>query len=68
MADENEEVRPCNITETREEFYDDDVVIVDSLLHNTAKMPAKDCLPQNVLAGRIAPAFIPSDKHTAPHH
>lgn len=62
MADENEEVRPCNLTEVREEFYDDDVVIVDSLLHNTAKMPAKDRLPQNVLAGRIAPAFIPSDK------
>lgn len=61
MADENEEVRPCNITETREEFYDDDVVIVDSLLHNTAKMPAKDKLPQNVLAGRIAQPFIPND-------
>jgi len=60
MADENEEVRPCNLTETREEFYDDDVVIVDSLLHNTAKMPAKDCLPQNVLSGRIAPRFDPS--------
>jgi len=59
MADENEEVRPCNLNETREEFYDDDVVIVDSLLHNTAKMPAKDRLPQNVLAGRIAPPFVP---------
>jgi lysophospholipase L1-like esterase len=62
MADENEEVRPCDLTETREEFYDDDVFIVDSRRHNTAKMPAKDKLPQNVLAGRIAPAFIPSDK------
>ena len=41
MADENEEVRPCDLTETREEFYDDDVVVVDSKLHNTAKMPAK---------------------------
>ena len=64
MADENEEVRPCNLTETREEFYDDDVVIVDSLLHNTAKMPAKTSLPQNVLAGRIAPPFIPNSTTT----
>jgi len=57
MADENEEVRLCDLTETREEFYDDDVVVVDSKLHNTAKMPAKDRLPQNVLADRIAEPF-----------
>lgn len=60
MADENEEVRLCDLTETREEFYDDDVVVVDSKLHGTAKMPAKDRLPQNVLAGRIAPPFVPN--------
>ena len=60
MADENEEVRPCDLTVTREEFYDDDVVVVDSKLHDTAKISAKDMLPQNVLAGRIAPAFVPN--------
>lgn len=62
MADENEEVRLCDLTETREEFYDDDVVVVDSELHDTAKMLAKTSLPQNILAGRIAPPFIPSSE------
>ena len=68
MADENEEVRPCNLTETREEFYDDDVVIVDSLLHDTAKIPAKTSLPQNVLAGRIAPKFVANETEAKAGH